>query len=286
MKKKILLFTLSAGIISLSLSSYDAGPAHSLGNTGGNRTGGPGSNNQTCADVGCHAAKSSSTAVSIKLKDVGTGQFVTDNKYKPLRTYDVEVTVSNPSFTKFGFQAEVLNSANNNIGVINAGLESHTVTVSGKTLVEHHTKISGTTTHFTWVSPAAGAGTATFYVEGNAVNGNGSAGDDVPSNPFSAAFTENNTSVDDVNQHISVSAYPNPIQGNILQVELTNVSVGEYIANAFDMSGRKLAEEKFTITNTAEPGKIKFNTSNWAAGLYHIQVIKDGLKYVTPVVKY
>ncbi|WP_276135242.1 choice-of-anchor V domain-containing protein [Polluticoccus soli] len=280
MKQKLLLFSLSSALAAITLSSYNSGPASALGSQG-LRTG---SNGKTCAEASCHGTASASTAVSIKLTDVGTSQVVTDNKYKPLRTYDVELTVSNTAFSNFGFQAEVANSSGASVGALTAGTGQHVATVGTKKVVEHTNRISGSITHFTWVSPAADAGTVTFYIAANSVNGNGNTGGDVPSLPFTATFAENNTSVAELAQNVSVNAYPNPLHSDMLHLTLEDASTGDYTVSAFDLSGRKLTEQSASVTSSK--AEISINTASWPAGLYHVQLSKDGAQKMIPVIKY
>ena len=98
MKRKLLLFTLSAGIISLTLSSYGGGPT-----TGGagNRTGSGTPAISNCNTGGCHAINNASVAVSVTLWDGLTPV----TKYSVGKTYRVLVAATVPTTqTKFGFQ--------------------------------------------------------------------------------------------------------------------------------------------------------------------------------------
>lgn len=283
MKKKLLLFSLSSALAAITLSSYNSGPGKIIGGAQGVRTGSTG---QTCAGSTCHGTASASTAVTLKLTDVGTSQAVTDGKYKPLRTYDVELTVSNSSFSNFGFQAEAANSEGGAVGVLTAGTGQHITTLGSKKVVEHTSHLSGTTTHFTWVSPHAGAGTVTFYVAANSINNNGNTGGDVPSLPFTAVFAENNTSVAELAHNISVSAYPNPLHSDILHLTMEDATTGDYTVSAFDLSGRKLTEQVLPVTATGAKTELSINTATWPAGLYHVQLSKNGAQKMIPVIKY
>ncbi|RYE21769.1 MAG: T9SS type A sorting domain-containing protein [Sphingobacteriales bacterium] len=276
--KKTLLLTFASALVYLSLVSYSDGP-----NDGGagNRTGGPGSTG-TCAQAGCHSAASANTMVTVTLKDEVTGEEIMDGKYIPLRTYNVDLMVHNNSLSHIGFQAEVVDAAGNSIGVLSAGPGQHTGTAAGKKIVEHSAPISGMLTTFKWTSPAAGAGKVTFHVMGNAVNNDGNSTGDAPSNPFSESFDENNTSVASVNKSISLKAGPNPVVDQ-LTLKLDNATKGEYIINAFGVNGAKLYETKVQINSTQYETTLQ--TDKWAAGIYYVQIIKDGMKHVITVVK-
>jgi hypothetical protein len=280
MKKKLLLFPLVLGLGYFTLVSYNAGPA---AGGAGNRTGGPGSSSNTCSAGGCHSAGSSSTIVDIQLKDVATGQQVVDGKYKPLRTYEVTLSVIAAGFNSFGFQCEALNAGGNDIGVLTAGTGQSLRTAGGKKVVEHTARISGSSTTFTWISPAEGAGTVTFHACGNAVDADGSSNGDKPSLPYSVSFSENNTSVGTVDNNVDIVSYPNPFSSK-LNVKLENAASGNYTISAYDLRGKIIYQTTEQITN----GKLEtsINTYKWAASTYFIQVDKDGQKHTSTVVKY
>ena len=105
--RKFLLFTL-LGIIFISATAFIIS---SGGITG--RTGSPGES--TCS--ACHGGGSGITSVSISASPSFSA-----NQYTPLQTYTVSVIVSNNSFAKFGFNAEILNPSNANAGNITSGL--------------------------------------------------------------------------------------------------------------------------------------------------------------------
>ena len=97
MKKQILLFTLTAGMVSAVLMSSSGGAA----NGGlGNRTGAKGST-ANCSGSGCHGAASTATTATIRVDSAG-GVEVT--KYVPGMTYTVTVTGAHASNNRFGFQ--------------------------------------------------------------------------------------------------------------------------------------------------------------------------------------
>ncbi len=276
--KKTLLLTLFCGATYLTLVSYSEGP--NFGGAG-NRTGGPGSTG-SCSQTNCHGSVSSNTHINVVLKDKATGATVNDDKYAPLRTYLVEVTVHNNSFNHFGFQAEVLDANNNSTGVLTALSGHRTGNANGKRIIEHSAPISGSTTTFEWISPHAGAGAVTFYLNGNAVNNDDDPGGDEPGAPYSITLTENNTSVATVKNDIEVIAYPNPVTDQ-LNIKLQEASRGAYIINAYSLNGSKLFEDKVQINSATYETSLQ--TDKWAAGIYYVQIIKDGIKHITTVVK-
>lgn len=282
MKKKLLLFNLFAGFAALVLMSYATGPASSPNNQG-NRTGSPGSNG-TCAGSNCHAATSSATTGSIVVKMKGSND--AENKYLPGKTYVITLTGNHVSLNKFGFQLVALNSSNQAIGTFanpSAGSK-----ISTGSIVEHGTPLSrssGGTGPFEatveWTAPAANSGPVTFYGIINAVSGDGTRGGDAPSNTISKALTDG-TNVNNVDNKMSVTTYPNPAK-NSLVVKIDNASSGSYTINAFDVTGKKMMEETFNNNDLMLVKTI--NTEKWASGMYHVQIIKDGMRHITPVMK-
>lgn len=284
--KKTLLLTFSIALVYLTSTSYSDGPAEGLKPGDGYRTGGPGSNG-TCSDAanGCHSAASASTVVAITIQEEGASAPVTDGKYKPLRKYKVRLTGANATFQNFGFQANVLNSANKKTGWLTAGAGQQVETVNNFELIEHSATIAGTggsfITEFTWVSPHAGTGNITFYAMVNAVNNDGDEGGDAPSNPYSLTFSENTSaSVEKLFKNVTVNMYPNPFTSS-LQVSMANAQNGVYMVNAFDLNGKQIFSENVNYTGS----NITVNTATWAKGMYLLQIVKDGADKLIPVVK-
>lgn len=145
-------------------------------NSGGktNATGSPGEG--TCAN--CHSGGSGQTIVTISSN-------IPSNQYVPGQTYTITVSVRNPSFSKFGFAAEVLHStSNNNSGTIaNPGSGVQVLnSMGGRKTATHTSPKSGTGMAdftFDWTAPST-PDTVKIYAIGNAVDGNGGTSGDTP----------------------------------------------------------------------------------------------------------
>jgi len=275
MKKKFLLFTLFCGSVALTLSSYKNGPAAS---GAGNLTG---SNGATCAQSGCHTSGSSSTAATIIVRPKNGSTPVT--KYLPNTAYTVTLGGTNTSLSKFGFQIVAMNGSKQAVGTISNNPANTHIT---NNILEHSAALSKNgigvyEVTFDWMSPAASAGPVTFYGIINAVNGDNSTSGDAVSAPVTATLSDA-SNVNDVNNQMTISTYPNPAK-NMLVVKVDNATTGDYTINAFDISGRKMMEH--TVNNTDMTLVETINTEKWASGMYHVQVIKDGQKHITPVLK-
>jgi hypothetical protein len=95
-----------------------------------------------------------------------------------------------------------------------------------------------------------------------------------------ARFAANNTEqVTSVTSDASIRVYPNPANG------LVNVVIPALITEAeisiTDLAGRNL-EQKSVTGNTGEP--VQFNLSNYASGMYLVQVKTNDNNYVVKLV--
>lgn len=297
MKKKILLFTAIAGMLTVTLVSYNAGPAGTL-MVDGNRTGAVGSG--TCVASGCHSTTSATLGSFMKIVDKTTGWNVTTGfGYVEGHTYTITVngtSPTNPPKTNFGFQACVLLDPSQKPTTVPIATNVLTAvrptkaTGSNDTIyvVEHKQKMMGLggnfNVDFDWPAPAVGAnkGSVKFWGIVNAVDNDGTANAaDQVSTTFSKVLA-NVTSVQDVAANTNVTVYPNPLKDN-MNIKLENAASGKYSITAFDMSGRKMMTDEFTY-NSSVP--FSYNTSNWPAGFYHVQLAKDGMTHTTSLIKY
>ncbi|WP_276135243.1 choice-of-anchor V domain-containing protein [Polluticoccus soli] len=294
MKKKILLFSVTAGMLSLALLSNNAGPAASNPPSDGNRTG---AFTATCAAPGCHTSNTSTVGSFKKIVDKTNGWDVTGFGYVEGHTYTVTLEGTNTAMDYFGFQACAIYEANQgNAGTLIAtaaqtAVRSTKPTIAPDTIkvVEHTGKILSSTgllnVNFDWAAPPLGSnkGAVRFWGIVNAVDNNTMQTGDQVSAPFQKQFT-NVTSVEDLQTTPNVKIWPNPlVGGDRLKIELKNAPTSQYTITAFDMSGRKLFTEVYS-SNTIP---FEYNTSDWAPGFYHIQIRNnEGMTHTTPLIKY
>lgn len=150
----------------LSVQAFSTGPPNG-------RTGAPGESNCT---VLCHS--------SFPLNS-GTGSLTVtgiDTDYIPGNNYTMTVTLADPVAQRWGFELTSLDPANNFAGGLASinGLTQVSIDplVLDRTYVKHTSAGTslGTTGsnawQFDWTAPAEGTGEVTFYVAGNAANGN------------------------------------------------------------------------------------------------------------------
>jgi hypothetical protein len=286
MKKKILLFTLSAGLAFVSLSSNNTGPAQvNLLNL----TGSKGSSSTNCGGAGCHGGNSNNTSVNIGVDSAG----VVVTKYAPGKTYNVSITGSNTSnLPKFGYQYSVVSGTGNNqvqAGTISVPANSHIKVLSAISILEHSIPLSGTGTPitykvatFTWTAPAAGAGTVTMYSTLNAVDGTGGPSLNDLSHNTSITLTEEPVGVAELNQDIAIKAFPNPATSQF-NIKMDNAGTGIYNVHVYDLNGRVVFTHDIHATGANTVAVI--NCANWPKGYYGVQISQNGAQRVLPVVK-
>lgn len=135
------------------------------------KTGAPGEN--TCAQ--CHSGGSGEGEVTIAFENGG-------NTFAYGETYVMNVDVSDPVQSRFGFETTVLDQDDNMAGTLalidtdNTSLQSS----GGRDYVGHRGANSNNTWSFEWTAPDENSGVeqVTFYIAGNAANGNGNTSGD------------------------------------------------------------------------------------------------------------
>jgi uncharacterized protein (TIGR03437 family) len=151
------------GMSGKKVTAFSGGPEPSL-------TGAPGEG--TC--TGCHAGGPSGGTLQI------TGL---PANYMADQEYTLTVTIAQQGRPRFGFQTTVIDSAGRQAGTLIVSDAARTQSVNGsvqgnqRTYIEHN--LAGTNPSsqgqniwtFRWRAPAASTGRVTFYVAGNAANG-------------------------------------------------------------------------------------------------------------------
>jgi|GEM_PF-2890455 len=236
MKKYILITTIVAAIVSLSMMSpmRSGGTAAviSQGNTGA-----PRDNGFTC--IGCHfSGNYGLTTQEIRLIDTATSLEV--NAYQPGKIYDVEVRVLKGKQSAFpqayGFQATALGPDTTSVGewLNPSGVVQFTTIDDAvgrpRTYAEHGSASFSSTFNMQWQAPWSATDTVKFYFIGNAVNLNGGTSGD-------------NGGMGDM------KAYP-AIGASHLELTQENVPGGDYYA-----------VDSISLSNQAATGvQINFNT--------------------------
>ncbi len=236
-------------------------------------SGAPGESNCSA----CHGASTGLTIVGIN----ATPAFVA-NQYVPGQTYTLDITITNTSFTKFGFDCEILTLANANAGTMTtafAGVQfANSGTRKNATQTTPKTGSGSVIFSFVWVAPLSG--TAKIYVAGNAVNGNGSTSGDVPGNNVFALTA--NTSVSGINDPVISSAnfnlYPNPVISDF-RMQYTLIHDGNVKATLYNLHGQEvnvLLSENQTVGVHSVSAVLP---SDLQAGIYMVKLSVNSMPY-------
>jgi hypothetical protein len=296
LKKIIVLLSVSA-ISVLALSSYHSGAAASGYDCTGGESAGVGNfaNPTGCTTGSCHGSAATSTVtVAIELDSAG----VPTTHYKGGMTYTVKITGNNGTGTtlpKCGFQLACLKGTASTTSNADGGTwastglpaTTHKVapsTYTQLTVMEQSNVISvsgnSISESFSWTAPATGTGAVSFWGVFNFVNGNGGAdaGDKFNNASLQVAEWPQSTSVANINNALTLQAYPNPCH-NALTIQLPEANSNqEYSLSVFDLQG-KLIQSTVINQNT------ELNTQNWIAGMYFISLSSANSHSVGTIIK-
>lgn len=182
MKKSLLLISVLVSAVALTLMARSGGPGALLMLQ---VSGAP--NEGTCS--GCHLGGNAGGTITIEALNH-------NGPYVPGTTYSLKITLIDADGAVGGFQASALNASNQSIGTFIPSSGTQTVTLSGRTYLEHNTpnlfsvgpENNATSWTVGWQAPPTTSGDVTFYVAGVAADWLGTpGGDDVYSNTFSFA---------------------------------------------------------------------------------------------------
>lgn len=235
--------------------------------TGGNGTG-------TCAN--CHSGGTYNPTIVVTFLDSAGTNAVT--AWLPNKTYTVRVRINAANGTPAGYGFQMIDYRGANIHVKGWAAAGHSSnvqisTLGQKKLAEHNTRSTTNTFDVKWVAPAAGSGTVTFFVAGNAVNGgaSGTAGDS-PTNT-SVTFAEGRVNTNDLNinlQRIAIS--PNPV-ANMATLQLESKTARQLEVTIVDASGRTLRRQMWSVTQGDNQTTLPI--SDLSVGIYFVR-LADG----------
>lgn len=286
--RQILLFAAFISVLMITLNYSDV-YTNSIQPVPG-RTGGPGDSPGACAGSGCHTGTAPIfTTTAISMLSLGANSLA--NGYATTTNYNISITVSDFTKSRFGFQVMALDTND-----VQAG--SFTVTDAVRTVISpqngreymSHKNADGTTAWaFIWTSPATDVGPVTFYIAANAANNNDLAtGDQIYTTRYKVS-TSSGLAVDDGNVGVFdnlnvddagfVDIYPNPVQDKMVVDyyldDNANVSIELYNINGQII--KELKSETMTAGTYVETFNIK--QANVATGLYLVRFSLDGESY-------
>ncbi len=167
--------------------------------------------------------------------------------YVPESTYTLQVILQDPGQSRWGFELTVIDEAGNQGGVLEA--VDGTVQISeGPGNQRDYAKqtSSGTfngqssaTWSLRWTAPPAGTGPVTFYVAGNAANGNFSTSGDYIYTLSSAVVTVEEADTSPRQGALPYRLYPNPLHApRTVRIQGLTGPPGQVQALVLDSSGR------------------------------------------------
>lgn len=263
--KKIIYTFFTITLFALVTMSNSNGRA---GSGGAGATSAPG---EGTACENCHSGGSFGTNVTVKLFTQGTTTEVTE--YVAGTVYDAEIQISTSTTpTGFGFQA--LASKDSDNSAINAWANNSTTSTrisnaNGRQYFEQQGVVSDNIMKAEWTAPATGTGDVSFYLVGNAVNGNGqTSGDQVSSKKVT--FSEMTVSTSKLELlGISLAVFPNPTAENVfLNIEANEVK--DFAINIYDLNGKRLLTQN--VTAQIGENRFDFDVADFAKGIYFIEI--------------
>ena len=296
----ILFLLVSASVI---FSSYRNGAAN---HGGWDCSGGEsGLQNPTGCSTGggCHAS-SATAGITVVLELDSAGIPVTG--YWPGQTYTVKVTGTNTTSSTlpgFGFQVTATVGTTElatpttagTWGTAPAGAQVSAPQANNFVLsVFEQAGVlspasgsggSGTiyTDSITWTAPAAGTGSISLWTALNAVNNNGGADGGDLWNVAHIIITEDtvartNAGISSVSQTNAVNVFPNPVT-NLLNLQWDNTQKGASLVSIYTMTGQLMSQQ------TLETNNYSVNTTDWAPGIYLVNMQKGGESTAMRVLK-
>lgn len=240
------LFLLFIPLISFILMSNSSGVS-------GAYSGSPGDSGNTCSV--CHSGGNFSASVSISTNIPATG-------YEPNTNYDITVLLNESGASRHGFALTAEKDVDNS----KAGTFTPTSTtrlVNGGANITQSDADSGNTWTFTWTSPSTNEGTVSFYVSGNAANGNGStSGDQIVTSSLSAPSLGISEA-----RLLDFKMGPNP-SSDLVNIQLPS-GLSEATAGVYDYTGR------LVNSKSLKPLDNQIDVRNLSAGIYIIKVTAD-----------
>ncbi|MBT8233119.1 MAG: T9SS type A sorting domain-containing protein [Saprospiraceae bacterium] len=254
MKKIVLSLFVSFCVLALMSNRSGRGSIFGVGLTTS-----PGESGAYCGSVGCHFSGAFTPEVNISLLD-SDGNSV--SKYVPGQTYTVSM-VADVTGTPagYGFQIVSLKDADNS-GIndwSDLTSQMQEFNINDRKYIEQNNIINSNTIELTWVAPAEGSGSVSFYGVMNAVNGNGNSGGD-------GADTSSVTIIEDVmssntnNNFDLVAVYPNPVE-SFINVRTTNPIKEISVIDASGQIMQRIKNPSSTI-----------DASNLSSGFYILNI--------------
>jgi len=272
--KKIYLTALLFSLFSfgnLDLSAYPSGS-----NFGSNYSGLTGT---TCNTSGCHTGG----AVNTGPGSVVITTNIPTSGYAWGATYQITVTVNSggANGVLYGFACSAAKDGTSTLTGGFATADGTTLIKSGGNYIVHNTAVAGNgnPSHsftFNWTAPVGGTGSVKFYAAGNSANGDGdNSGDQI----YNSTLTVNEMPGFGLTESIisAFNLYPNPAS------EFVNVNVPDGLLDSqvrlVDITGKTIVSQQLNQTI------VQLDINLIPAGMYIVEIVKDGKSYTSRLIK-
>lgn len=251
MKKVFICFAAAALVVGFNFRASTNASTPPVGYTNA-----PGQQNCTS----CHSGTLNSGSGSVTL----TGLPATG--YTPGASYSLTINVNETGKVRYGFEMIALTTANAQAGTFSLISTTNTAlqTSGGKTYVSHRNASSTKTWNINWQAPATNVGAVSFYLVGNAANGNGG---DSGDNIYSTSVVLNPATTTGIKEEniTSLKLFPNPAAEKL---QLTSTEKIKRL-KVFDLTGREVFSNELTENNS------QLDVSKYPNGSYFLQVEQE-----------
>jgi hypothetical protein len=264
MKKPLLLAVISLAVY---LASFQNLSSNSGGISG--FAGSPADNGQTCTS--CHGG-SAQTVNNVITTDIPA------SGYLPGEIYNISISVTHPTFNRFGFSFSAQNPSNGNqLGTFNLTNTNETrLNAQGKYVGHTSGGTTGSanakTWSFQWTAPATPQGDVGFYGAFNLTNGNGTTSGDATQ--VQSLIVQPNPSVG-LSEAVAKTfkAYPNPVTQGFINLQFPAESGHVRLIN---LAGLVLLDQKAT------DGKLQLPT-HLSRGFYLLELKANGKTFTQKI---
>lgn len=257
MKKNESFFILLLSPIVFGL--FFAGVLYHGGSPGG-KTGSPGDDGNSCTL--CHSGTPNTVEGWITSDIPSTGYVLGE-------TYTIIATGNHTGVGRFGFELTSEDILKNKVGQLIISDDNQTQLTNGNQAITHSAQGiipigDEKSWTFQWIAPSTDVGVITFYAAFNAANNNGASSGDVIY-LSSMSVDESTVGINEANQDLSFSIFPNPSYGKI-QISHHKASAQIRIV---DLLGNIVLERDAMQNSEA------LDLSSYKKGLYLVQIL-DG----------
>lgn len=281
MKSSVLNFLFAATVGLVLFQSNSGGRAATAGQ--GN-CGAPGDAATTC--INCHNSGSINASIAVGVFDDNDSPV---DELTPGTTYRVRVELSGAGANGYGFQMLALDQPGNVNGEDIATWSNPSANVqiaeanNGRTYVEQAGTSVQPLFEVDWMLPMNPTDNTTFYVCGNAVNGNGQNTGDGAACTTLTLPTAVTSSVRDLGAAVRTDLLPNPVSGAVAQLRIADAPAGTYDLRLLGTDGRSYVEQTVQFSGNTET--VELPVADLTPGVYFVQIQHEGRQRTVRLVR-